>query len=448
MTRRVIVIVGGGLAGLRAAERLRERGFDGFITMIGDELVAPYNRPPLSKQLLTGKMRQEELGFQTFTRLAVSLRSGQRAARLDPVGQCVQLESGEEVPYDGLIVATGVSARVLPDMPLHDDRISVLRTLADFRRLERVVRDARSLAVVGGGFVGCEVAASARRRSVGVTIIDRAPALLHRVLGPHVGASLTQVHRQAGVDLRLGTGIDGWSTGRAGVSLELSDGSSVCADAVLVAVGTEPVVDWLSDSGAEISDGVLCDATSHVRGMEHVVAAGDVARWPNMRFGHEPRRVEHWINAIEHGRAAADSLLDGRARARPFTPVPRFWSEQHGVKIQSVGMPALADHVELVQGDLEQHAFTVACKRDGRIVAAQGFNSPRAMLQLADQVETSNPVPTEDQAIQRIGEALTMIHHPARDHRDPPEPQRSAAAPWDQVTTTAVPPRADVVSAL
>ena len=198
MTRRVIVIVGGGLAGLRAAERLRERGFDGFITMIGDELVAPYNRPPLSKQLLTGKMRQEELGFQTFTRLAVSLRSGQRAARLDPVGQCVQLESGEEVPYDGLIVATGVSARVLPDMPLHDDRISVLRTLADFRRLERVVRDARSLAVVGGGFVGCEVAASARRRSVGVTIIDRAPALLHRVLGPHVGASLTQVHRQAG----------------------------------------------------------------------------------------------------------------------------------------------------------------------------------------------------------------------------------------------------------
>jgi NADPH-dependent 2,4-dienoyl-CoA reductase/sulfur reductase-like enzyme len=411
MTRGNVVIVGGGLAGLRAAERLRERRFAGFITMIGDEPREPYNRPPMSKQLLTGKMRESDLCFQTFARLSMTLRAGHRAVGLDPARGCLQLDSGDEVPYDGLIVATGVTARRLPTVPAHDERVATLRTLGDFRRLARHLRRARSIAVIGGGFVGCEVAASARALGVRVTIIDLAPVLLHRVLGPQLGAVLTEVHRGGGVDLRLGTGIEQWRTSRAGVSLDLTDGSTVCADVVLVAIGTAPAVEWMANSGADVADGVRCDETSHVIGLDGVVAAGDVARWPNLRFGPEPRRVEHWINAVEHGRAAADSLLDGREHAAPFAPVPRFWSEQHGVRIQSVGMPSIAERVEVVRGSVEERSFVVACMLGRRIVGALGFDSPRAMLEMGEIVDAANPVvmpaPTPTDA--RL--ASPRVHH-------------------------------------
>jgi NADPH-dependent 2,4-dienoyl-CoA reductase/sulfur reductase-like enzyme len=393
MTSNDIVIVGGGLAALRAAERLRSRGFAGFITMVGDETQPPYNRPPLSKQMLTGRMRESDLGFQTFTRLAVTMRSGQRATGLDPVRRRVRLDTGEDIPYGRLLIATGVRPRQLPGVPVHDERVATLRTLQDFRTFNALLRGARRVAVVGGGFIGCEVAASLRQRSMDVTLIDVAPVLLQRVLGQQLGASLTEVHRRAGVDLRLGTGVENWSTNGSGINLELRDGSTARADVVLVAVGTAPVVDWLTDSGIDTTDGVLCDATCHVAGIDDAVAAGDVARWPNARFGREARRVEHWINAVEHGQAAADSLLDGRVAARAYTPIPRFWSEQHGVRIQSVGMPAIADRVELVQGQLERLTFVAACFRTGRMVGALGFNSPRAMLRFADLIDAANPVP-------------------------------------------------------
>jgi NADPH-dependent 2,4-dienoyl-CoA reductase/sulfur reductase-like enzyme len=226
-----------------------------------------------------------------------------------------------------------------------------------------------------------------------VTLIDVAPVLLQRALGRQLGELLTEVHREVGVDLRLGTSVERWSTGVSGVSLELADGSTVRADAVLVAVGTVPAVDWLAECGVDTTDGVLCDETCHVVGLDNAVAAGDVARWPNTRFGSEARRVEHWINAVEHGQAAADSLLDGRTSARPYTPIPRFWSEQHGVRVQSVGMPGIADRLVLVEGQLESRTFVAAGLRGDRIVGALGFNSPRSMLRLADIVDASNPIP-------------------------------------------------------
>jgi len=388
-----VVIVGGGLAALRAAEWLRLRGFAGFITMIGDEATAPYNRPPLSKRLLTGKMRESELGFQTFTRLAVNMRLGQRAVGLDATRQRVHLASGEDIPYSHLVIATGVKPRQLPGAPACDERVVMLRTLDDFHAFNRLLRGARRVAVVGGGFIGCEVAASLRQRSMSVTLIDVAPVLLQRALGRQLGELLTEVHREVGVDLRLGTSVERWSTGVSGVSLELADGSTVRADAVLVAVGTVPAVDWLAECGVDTTDGVLCDETCHVVGLDNAVAAGDVARWPNTRFGSEARRVEHWINAVEHGQAAADSLLDGRTSARPYTPIPRFWSEQHGVRVQSVGMPGIADRLVLVEGQLESRTFVAAGLRGDRIVGALGFNSPRSMLRLADIIDASNPIP-------------------------------------------------------
>jgi NADPH-dependent 2,4-dienoyl-CoA reductase/sulfur reductase-like enzyme len=365
----------------------------GFITMIGEEATAPYNRPPLTKRLLTGKMRETELGFQTFGRLAVTMRLGQRAVGLDPAQRRVHLDTGEDIPYSHLIIATGVRPRLLPGAPTHDERVLMLRSLDDFHAFNRLLRAARRVVVVGGGFIGCEVAASLRQRGMNVTVIDVAPVLLQRALGHQLGEALTEVHREAGVDLRLGTGVEGWSTGRTGVSLELSDGPTVQADAVLVAVGTAPAVDWLAGCGVDTTDGVLCDETCHVLGLDSAVAAGDVARWPNARFGNDARRVEHWMNAVEHGQAAADSLFDGRSTARPYTPIPRFWSEQHGVRIQSVGMPAIADRLELVEGQLESRTFVVAGLLGDRVVGAIGFNSPRSMLRFTKIVGASNPVP-------------------------------------------------------
>ncbi len=387
-----IVVVGGGLAGLRAAERLRERRYLGTITIVGEEPGAPYNRPPLSKQLITGRMRQSDLRLQTFVRLGAELRSGARAERLDPARRLVHLQDGASISYDGLVLATGVRARTVAEAPQHDDRITGLRTLEDLKRLQALLADARRVLVVGGGFIGCEAAASLRRRSLDVTLIDRSPVLLHRVLGPQLGGVLTDVHRRAGVDVRLGTSVESWQTGRAGVQVRLHDGTEVRGDAALIAIGTVPAVEWLADLDLDLADGVACDACCRVIGLRNTVAAGDVARWPNLRFDGSPRRVEHWINAVEMARAAADTLLDG-ARARPFTPIPRFWSEQHGLKIQSVGMPSLAQEAVLVEGTLRQRSFLAAHLREQRVVGAIAFNRATSLRRFADVVEAANRAP-------------------------------------------------------
>ena len=215
MNRDRIVIIGGGLAGLRAAERLRELGFTGAVTMIGEEPHAPYNRPPLSKQILEHKVHPADLGFQVHVDLDVDFRRGERAARLDPVHRHVVLDTGEPVPYDGAVIATGVTARPLPTAPGHDERVVALRTVDDAVALDAVMRRARRLLIVGGGFIGCEVASTARQRALDVTLVDLAPHLLGRVVGPALGAMVTQIHADAGVDLRLGRSIAQWRTSLA-----------------------------------------------------------------------------------------------------------------------------------------------------------------------------------------------------------------------------------------
>jgi NADPH-dependent 2,4-dienoyl-CoA reductase/sulfur reductase-like enzyme len=387
MTLERIAIIGGGLAALRAAERLRELAFTGTITMIGEESGPAYNRPPLSKQVLEHKMHTDKLGFATSVELDLDARYGVRATRLDPTTRQIELSDGSSVAYDGAIIATGVRTRKLGDGPLMDDRVLTLRTLPDAIALDRLMKRARRLLIVGGGFIGCEVASTARKRAVKVTIVDRAPYLLGRVVGPALGGLITTMHAEAGVDLRLGRAITKWNTSGRKVSALLDDGAQIDADAVLVAIGTIPNVDWLDDLGLDLSDGVLCDETSHVVGLDDVVAAGDVARWPNKRFGGPARRVEHWINAVEHGQAAAENLLLGREWAKPFAPIPRFWSEQHGVRIQAVGMPAIADRVALAEGSMESRQLVAVCLDDQRLVAAIALDSPRAMLRYAERLD-------------------------------------------------------------
>lgn len=411
-----VVVVGGGIAGLRAAERLRERGYVGRIVIVGEESHKPYNRTPLSKQLLAETGRLDDLRLPVFHELDVTWRLGTRAVGVDLPRRRVLLPRGEELEFDGLVIATGVEARALSGAPLSSEFVWTLRDLTDGRGLGRRLADgARHVAVVGTGFIGCEVASSLRQRGMEVSLVGRGRTLMSAALGGRVGSVMTVLHRRRGVHLWLGRQPVAWATAdgggqrggrhrgrQPGVSIRLDDGSRVDADVAVVAVGSVPAVRWLAGSGLDISDGVLTTPTTHAvtaAGLvPSVVAAGDVARLPNVLFDWTPRRVEHWITASEHGQAAADALLVGPAQARPFTPLPRFWTEQFGARIQSVGRPGLADNCRLVEGSVRDMEFVACYTRAGIMVGAVGCNTGPALIDYADLIGWpigSQPLPAD-----------------------------------------------------
>lgn len=387
-----VVVVGAGAAGHAAAERLREAGFAGRLTIVGDEPHRPYNRTPLSKQLLTGTYAPADLALPAWTDLDATWRLGVSAAALDTTARTLTLTGGEQLRYDGLVLAVGVDARVLPGTPLHSPHVHLLRTLGDAVDVDQSLgHTSGRVVVVGGGFIGCEIASTCRARGLDVTVVDVSAVLLHRGLGEQLGEVVTDLHRHAGVELRLGVGVRGWDPHGNGVRVLLEDGHTLDADMAVVGVGTTARTGWLDGSGLDTTDGVLADATCHARGADDVVVAGDVARWPNLLFDDTPRRVEHWINALEMGRHAADSLLAGRAGAQPFTPVPRFWSEQHGVKIQSVGLPTLpGSELTVVAGSERSRRLVATATGPGpdghRLFGAIALDSPRALLDYAPLV--------------------------------------------------------------
>ncbi len=389
-----IVVVGAGLTGLRAAERLRELKFEGEIMILGDEKLPPYHRPALSKQLLMGTLRASDLTLPAYEDLNAKWRFGTQVRQLLPRNKTLQLPGGEELTYDGLIIATGVEAKRPNDLPYYDPRVLVLRTMSDGLDLERVIGSTRGrVAVVGGGFTGCELAASLRHLSREVTLIGRQANLLGNVLGPELGEWLTNLHRDHGVDLALGNSVQEWSPAPEGIGLKLTDGTTLLASCVLVAAGTVPMTGWLRGSGLPLDNGVVCEPTCHVVGAEDVVAAGDVAQWPNLRFDNVPRRVEHWLNAVEMGRAAAESLLAGRAAAEPFTPMPRFWTEQYGIRIQAAGMPKLGKDI-ITLGTPDEGTGTVyGYSKEGRLMGVVGVDCPSSVLAWTDSVSRQNPAP-------------------------------------------------------
>ena len=383
-----IVIVGAGLAALRSAERLRELGFDGRIVVVGDEPTRPYHRPALSKQLVTGELKPEELTFPAYTELDVRWRLRTQAQSLDLGRRIVELPGGEELRYDGLIIATGVEARHLPGTPRHDRRVHQLRTLADAEGLVATLRATRGrVVIVGTGFTGCELAASMRELHRDVTLVGRSTTMLGNVLGPELSDTIRDLHRGNGVDVALGVTVSTWAPSANGVALVLSDERLLLASCVVLAVGSLPNTRWLRGSGLVVEDGVLCESTCHAVGATDVMAAGDVACWPNLRFDGVPRRVEHWLNAIEMGRAAAANLLAGRSKAEMFTPLPRFWSEQHHVRIQAAGMPSLADQrlrLETRPGTKPESVSVFA--RAGNTIGVVGLDRPRTVLTLTNQL--------------------------------------------------------------
>ena len=379
VTLRAIAVVGASLAGLRAVETLRRKGFDGSITLIGAEPHLPYDRPPLSKEILTGTWDVDRLPLrrEDYADLDLDLRLGRRGVALDVAEHRLQLDDGASVAYDGLVIATGSAPRELPGTPPLEG-IHVLRTLDDALAIRAGLSKGPRVAIVGAGFIGAEVASSCRARGLEVTLIEALEVPLLRGLGRELGAVCAELHREEGVDLRTGVGVEGFAGSGRVESLRLSDGSAVPADLVVVGIGVAPVTDWLGSSGLELADGVVCDATCATRA-PGVVAAGDVARWYNPLF-EQQMRAEHWTNAVEQGVAAAETLLAGPEAAEPFAPVPFVWSDQYGVKIQVAGQVRPDDEVKLIAGSIAERKFTVLFGRAGRLSGVLAFNRPRDVI--------------------------------------------------------------------
>jgi len=378
------VTVGGGLAGLRACEALRQRGFEGRLLLVGSESHRPYDRPPLSKQLLSGSWDPDRCALRTsppLDELEIELHLGSTAARLDLATRSVWLTDGRALGFDGLVIATGAVPRQLPGVTGRAN-VWTLRNLEDAISLRAVIsQPGARLAVAGGGFIGLEVAATARSLGADVVVVEPLSVPLERAVGPLVGAVCEALHRDHGVDLRLGTTIAGVEAGAqpgSGVRCLLSDGKSLEADALLVAIGAQPATAWLEGSGLEVGrDGLDCD--SSLTAAPGVVAAGDLARWPHPLTG-EPLRIEHRTNAAEQGEHAALSLLAGAGPRPAFAPVPYVWSDQYDSKIQVIGTPRAGDEAVVVDGSFAELRFVVAYGREGRLTGALGFSRPRALM--------------------------------------------------------------------
>ncbi|MES5825265.1 FAD-dependent oxidoreductase [Streptomyces sp. RG80] len=330
------VVVGASAGGLATAEALRRGRYEGAITLVGDERHTPYDRPPLSKQLLKGDWQPDRLALRPaadIDALSLDLRLGATAVALDRNSRQVHLSDGSLLPYDALVVATGVRPRRLPGC----DGVSgvhVLRTVEDALALRKGLRPGRRLVIVGGGFIGAEVAATARALGIAVTLLEAGTVPMGQAVGDEAGRFLTGIHLGHGVDVRTSTSVSAVQSAAGRVTgVLLSDGSVLPADDVLVAIGSLPNTEWLEGSGLALQDGLVCDEYCSAAADVHGV--GDVARWHNTLFS-ASMRIEHRTNAAEQAMTVARNLLAHDQR-RPFAPVPYFWSDQYDVKIHAYG---------------------------------------------------------------------------------------------------------------
>ena len=376
---RRIAIVGASLAGLRAAETLRDRGFDGELTLIGDEPHRPYDRPPLSKQVLQGAWEPEQTFFRKkdgYDALALDMRLGVRAVSVDLRARRVALADGTFADYDRLIIATGARVRTLSAIAPRAGLLA-LRGLDDAIVLRRAMMDAPRVAIVGAGFIGLEVAASCRARGLPVTVIEALPVPLSPILGSTFGDMVAAMHRDHGVDLRTGVVVTDVLGESRVAGVALSDGSRIDADVVVVGIGVTPNTEWLERSRLTIDNGIVCNGSGEAA--PDVYAAGDVARVANRWHGDSPR-IEHWTNAVEQAVHAAENALAGPAASTSFSSVPYFWSDQYDRRIQFIGGGPPHDEIVIVDGSLADRRLTALYRRGDRLVACLALNQPRALI--------------------------------------------------------------------
>ncbi|MGW1025647.1 NAD(P)/FAD-dependent oxidoreductase [Streptomyces sp. NPDC002577] len=404
-----VVIVGASLAGLRAAETLREKGFTGSLTVVGDEPHPPYDRPPLSKQVLLGKTAATSVELPMRRDPEADWRLGVRATGLDPMEKRVLLADGGSLPFDRLLIATGTRARPWPNPDEGAlDGVFTLRTIEDAGRLaERLDAGPRRVLVIGAGFTGSEIASACRERGIDVTVAERGPAPLVGALGGTLGKFAARLHRAHGVDLRTGVTVTALRGNGRFTGADLSDGSHVEADVAVIALGAVRNTEWLADSGLAAGPrGVSCDAGCRAFDMygivtDDVFVAGDVARFPHPLFEYQLLSLEHWGNAVEQAEVAAHNMVNPGPRRRPHLAVPAFWSSQFGLNIKSVGVPTFSDQVVIAQGSVEEERLVAVYGYRGRITAAVTINMAKWLEHYQRLIETAAPFPPEPGAADR-----------------------------------------------
>ncbi len=376
-----IVIVGASLGGVRTAQNLRRMGYEGRVSIVGDERHLPYDRPPLSKAALTDDIEPSQLNLipaDTYDDLSIDLVLGTPASALDLAARSITV-GDQRMPFDGLVIASGARARTLPGAA-DIEGVHTLRTLDDAMAIRASMTPGARVLVVGAGFIGSEVAAAAHARGCHTTVVEAASAPLTRGLGPSMGAAIGTLHGRHGVDLLLGRSVSRLHAGDRIEAVELDDGSRLDADLVVVGIGVTPNTDWLDGSGLRIDNGVLCDVTLNA-GAEGVFAIGDVARAPNMWVGPDAHRVEHWTAAVEHGMLVAHNLLEPQ-QLRRYDSVPFVWSDQYEARIQIAGQPSADDEVVMLIGSPEDDAFVAGYRRGDHLVGVVSLNAIKPFVRL------------------------------------------------------------------
>ncbi|PBC35628.1 FAD-dependent oxidoreductase [Rhodococcus sp. ACS1] len=383
-----VVVIGASAAGLATVTKLRRDGYEGKVTLLGEEAHAPYDRPPLSKKFLTGAWEPEKLALASsdqLTDLNTDIRLSTRVAAMDIKRGLVVDDTGLEYPYEAAVIATGVRPRPLPAVSTGTPH--VLRTISDARRLKDCLRAGKRLLIVGAGFLGLEAAGTAVRLGAHVTVVETALFPLSSRLGITTSNRLLALHGTNGIDLRLGVAVEDARIANSNVwTVDLSDGETIEADEVLVAIGSIPVTEWLDGSGVDIDNGVVCD--SSCQAVPGVWAAGDVARWWDVR--HEKHiRTEHRTNATEQAQFVASAIL---GKKRSYVPVPFFWTDQYDVRIQVAGhIPEGAVEEVLESGSHEDSTISLFHK-DGTLTGVLGWNAPREVSKYRRELLAQNKV--------------------------------------------------------
>ena len=387
-----VLIVGASVAGIRTVQALRRGGYDQGITVVGEELHVPYDRPPVSKEML-GRDRDgalvELLPGAELDALRIDLRLGVRAVGLDPGACAVRTEGGQVLGYEGLVIATGLVPRTLPDGNLRG--VHTVRTAGDALALRAALAGEPRVVVIGAGFIGAELAAAAREYGCAVTIVEMQMVPMAHLVGEVVGQQFADLHAGHGVRLYAGVGVDHLESDAGAVTgVALTDGRVLPADLVIVGIGARPATQWLDSSGLPIDDGVCCDERLRVTGFPQIHAAGDVARWMHPLYG-EPVRIEHWTNANEHAAIVAADIL---GLAQPPVQVPYVWSDQYGHRIQIVGRPATG-HLAKQQGTvLDGELIALYADDEARLVGAVVVDDPRTFMKMRKAVAARAPVGT------------------------------------------------------
>ncbi|MFF7214734.1 NAD(P)/FAD-dependent oxidoreductase [Streptomyces sp. NPDC008238] len=431
-----IVVVGASLAGLRAAEALREKGFTGSLTVVGDEPHPPYDRPPLSKHVLLGKGRADATGLPMRRDPEAEWRLGVPAAGLDAVGKRVLLGDGSSLPFDRLLIATGTRARPWP-VPEEAalDGVFTLRTSDDAAGLaERLAAGPRRVLVIGAGFTGSEIASVCRERGLEVTVTERGPAPLVGALGGTLSKLAAAMQRAHGVDLRCGVTVTSLRGNGRFTGADLSDGTRVDADVCVVAMGAVRNVEWLAESGlAADPRGIACDAGCRAFDMygivtDDVFVAGDVSRFPHPLYEYQLLSLEHWRNAVDQAEVAAHNMVSPGPQRRPHLAVPTFWSSQFGHNIKSVGVPTFSDEVVVAQGSLDERRLVMVYGYRGRVTAAVTVDMAKSLEYYERLIEVAAPFPPPPGAADRRAAAEVPVPS------DVPDPSRLSHGPTVALT--------------